>query len=419
MERQLLCRAMTGSTGTDRNLLSPQNLRDPYPLYKELRESDPVHFVEPMQSWFITRYDDVMAGYRDSRLSAARAQLFEYQLQGLDPSIAQEFMRTIRHQMFMKDGPEHVRLRRQTLTGFSNQKLDDMRSTVHRIMRELLDEVYPQGHMDLLKDIAFPMPALALAEMINVPLGDRARFRRWSEHMAAFSAPAVGSNPVELATHANQAMVEMKQMLLPVIEERRRSPGTDSLSLMLQAEAEGRMTPEELVANICLIMFAGHTTTTDQLCNGVYDLLTHPEQLQKLKADMGLMKSAVEEMLRYNTAVPAITRVAAEDFEWHGKQLRKGQLVFLVMASANRDPSAFPDPDRFDITRDSTKQKNVSFGFGAHHCMGAGLSRRELEIGVTMLLERLPGLRLDETRPLVPKCHSVTFRGFDSLPLRW
>jgi cytochrome P450 PksS len=131
------------------------------------------------------------------------------------------------------------------------------------------------------------------------------------------------------------------------------------------------------------------------------------------------MKSAVEEMLRYATAVPSITRVAAEDFEWHGKQIRKGQLIFLVMASANWDPSAFPEPDRFDITRDSTKQKHASFGFGAHHCMGAGLSRRELEIGITLLLERLPGLRLDETRPPKLKCHSLTFRGFDSLPLRW
>ncbi|OJT24472.1 hypothetical protein BO221_15080 [Archangium sp. Cb G35] len=409
---------MTGSV-SDRNLFSPDNLRNPYPLYKELREHDPVHFVEPMQSWFITRHDDVMEGFRDPRLSAARGQLFEYQLQGVDPDVAREFLGTIQHQMFMKDGPEHVRLRRQTLTGFSNQKLDDMRPTVHRIMRELLDAVIPQGHMDLLKDIAFPMPALALAEMINVPLADRARFKRWSEYLADFSAPAVGANPVELATNANQAMVEMKQMLLPVIEERRRNPGTDSLSLMLQAEAEGRMTPEELVANICLIMFAGHTTTTDQLCNGVHDLLTHPGELQKLRADMGLMKPAVEEMLRYNTAVPSITRVAAEDFEWHGKRIRKGQLIFLVMASANRDPSAFPDPDRFDITRDSTKQKHASFGFGAHHCMGAGLSRRELEIGITVLLERFPQLRLDETRPPKLKCHSLTFRGFDSLPLRW
>lgn len=410
---------MTGSPLTDRNLLSPQNLRNPFPLYKELREHDPVHWFEPRQSWFVTRYDDVVEGYRDPRLSASRAQLFEYQLKGLDPDIAREFLQNLQHQMFMKDGPDHLRLRRQTLTGFSNTRLDAMRPAIHRIMERLLDEVAPQGHMDLVKDIAFPMPALALAEMLDIPLEDRDRFRRWSEHRAAYSSPPVGSNPVELATNATRAIVEMKQFLLPIIEERRRNPGTDSISLMIQAEAEGHMTPEELIANVGLLMFAGHTTTTDQLCNGLHDLLTHPGELQKLKEDPGLMMPAVEEMLRYTPAVPAITRVAAEDFEWHGKSIRKGQLVFLVMASANRDPSAFPDPDRFDITRDSSRQKHVSFGFGAHHCMGAGLTRRELEIGLTMLLERLPGLRLDETRPPQLKCRSLGFRGFDSLPLRW
>ncbi|MGZ3459254.1 MAG: cytochrome P450, partial [Archangium sp.] len=213
--------------------------------------------------------------------------------------------------------------------------------------------------------------------------------------------------------------VEMTQYLLPIIEERRRAPGTDALSLMLQAQEQGRMTPEELVANIILILFAGHTTTTDQLSNGLYDLLTHPDQLQKLRKDPGLMTSAVEEMLRFTPAVPAISRVAAEDFQLRGKNIRKGDLVFLLMASANRDPSAFAEPDRFDITRDSSRQKHATFGFGAHHCMGAGLARRELEIGLSVLLERLPTLRLDEARPPQVKCHGIGFRGFDSLPLRW
>jgi cytochrome P450 len=413
---------MIGSDGTalaDRNLLSPQNLRNPFPLYKELREHDPVHWEDAVHAFFLTRYEDVVEAYRDPRLSAARAALFEYQLQGLNPDIAREFMQTIHHQMFMKDGPEHVRLRRQTLTGFSNQRLDELRPTLHRIMGELLEQVSPRGQMDLVKDIAFPMPALALAELLGIPPEIHDRFRAWSEHLAAFSAPRVGSNPVELATHANQTMVEMKQYLLPIIEQRRQNPGKDSLSLMLQAQDQGRMTPEELVANACLLLFAGHTTTTDQLCNGLHDLLTHPDQLKMLRKVPGLLKSAVEEMLRFTPAVPSISRVASEDITLHGKTIPKGSLVFLVMAAANRDPSVFPEPDRFDITRDSSRQKHVSFGFGAHHCMGAGLARRELEVGISLLLERLPGLRLDESRPPEVKCHSLSFRGFDSLPLRW
>lgn len=403
----------------DRSLLSPQNLRNPFPLYKELREHDPVHFEEAIHAFFLTRYEDVVEAYRDPRLSASRGLLFQHQLQGLSPDATRDFMQTVEHQMFMKDGPEHVRLRRQTLTGFSNQRIDEMRPILHRIMGELLDQARPRGAMDLLKDVAFPMPALALAELLGIPPEVHGRFRAWSEHLAAFSAPPLGSNPVELAKNANQTMVEMKQYLLPLIEQRRQNPGKDSLSLMLQAQDQGRMTPEELVANACLLLFAGHTTTTDQLCNGIYDLLTHPDQLQMLRKVPGLLKSAVEEMLRFTSAVPAISRVAADDITLHGKTIPKGSLVFLVMAAANRDPSVFPEPDRFDITRDSARQKHVAFGFGAHHCMGAGLARRELEVGISMLLERLPGLRLDESKPADLKWHSFGFRGFNSLPLRW
>ncbi|MGZ3461387.1 MAG: cytochrome P450, partial [Archangium sp.] len=178
----------------ERNLVTPQNLLNPFPLYKELREHDPVHWSEPIHAWFITRYDDVMEGYRDARLSADRAKLFEYQLQG-KTDIIREFLQSIRHQMFMLDGPEHVRLRRQTVSGFSNQKLDAMRPSVQRITQELLDLVYAQGQMELVKDLAFPMPALAIAELLGIPVEDRARFRRWSEHFAAYSSPPVGSNP--------------------------------------------------------------------------------------------------------------------------------------------------------------------------------------------------------------------------------
>ncbi|PTL80960.1 cytochrome P450 [Vitiosangium sp. GDMCC 1.1324] len=403
----------------DRNLVSPQNMLNPFPLYQYLRENEPVHWSDTVNAWFVTRYNDVVAAYRDPRLTANRAKLFEYQVQGLSPDVTREFMQTIRNQMFMLDGPEHVRLRRQTGMGFTPQKLDELRPTVHRLMRELLEQLSPRGEMDLVKDLSYPMPALAIADLLGIPAEDRERFRAWSDHLALFSSPPVGSDPLVLASNANKTMVEMKEYLLPIIEERRHHPGLDALSQMLMVQEQGKMTPEELVANAILILFAGHTTTTDQLSNGVYDLLTHPDQLQKLRDDMGLLRSAVEEMLRYTTSVPAITRVVASDFEWHGQKLRQGQLVFLVMAAANRDPSVFPDPERFDITRDSYHQKHLSFGFGAHHCMGAGLARRELEIGISMLLERLPGLRLDESRSPQVKCHGLSFRGFDSLPVRW
>jgi len=189
------------------------------------------------------------------------------------------------------------------------------------------------------------------------------------------------------------------------------------LSTMVHAQEEGRLDEGELIANAILILTAGHITTVDQLSNGVHALLTHPEQLRKLRENPSLMKSAVEEMLRFCPAVPFIHRIAAEDFELHGRKIQKGQLVFLGMAAANRDPAVFPEPERFDITRQNNK--HLSFAFGPHMCLGAPLARVELEIGLAALLERMPDLRLDEAQPPRIKCNSLVFRGFEALPVRW
>ena len=178
------------------------------------------------------------------------------------------------------------------------------------------------------------------------------------------------------------------------------------------------MSPEELSANTILVLTAGHLTTTDQLNNGVYNLLTHPEQIQKLQEDRTLLRSAVEEMIRYAPAVPFIFRVATTDFTLHGKNLRKGDVVFLGLGSAGRDGSVFPEPDHFDIARDNTKHKHLAFGFGTHHCLGAGLARRELEIATEMMLDRLPGMHLDPAQPPQHKFGLVS-RGFNSLSVKW
>jgi cytochrome P450 PksS len=210
----------------------------------------------------------------------------------------------------------------------------------------------------------------------------------------------------------------MNAYLSDIIEERRHHPGHDMLSLMIQAQELGRMTQEDLVANALVILTAGHLTTTDQISNGIYDLLSHPEQRQKLQRDRTLLRTAVEEMMRFSPAVPFAFRVAASDFTLRGKTILKGSTVFLGLASANRDPSVFTNPDEFDINRDNVHQKHISFGFGAHHCLGAGLARREMEIATEMLLDRLPNVRLDETKPPQHK-HGLVFRSFNTLPLVW
>jgi cytochrome P450 PksS len=407
----------------DLNPVSPTNLLAPLPLYKELRENQPVYWSKEMNAWFVTRYDDVLNCFRDPRLSANRMAFYEAQLGPLGqlgPGLIDNLMWSLSHQMSMRDGAEHVRMRRpMSAEGFSPQVLDAWRPAIRQTAEQLVERVQQQGRMDVVKAVSRQLPPIVIAEFLGIPREDRDAFLEWSEPIADFNAPAAGTDVVALARTANTAIGKLLDYLRKLIEERRRNPGQDALSRMVQAQEAGRMTLDELVSNTSLILFAGHTTTTDQISNGLYALLTHPEELQKLQSDLGLVKSSVEEMLRFSPAVPFMHRIAAETFELRGKTIKKGDVVFMGLAAANRDPQAFPDPDRFDISRDNLHTKHMAFTFGPHHCIGAGLARRELEITFEVLLTRLPDLRLDEEQKPQLKCHSLMFRGFESLPVRW
>ncbi|AKJ02536.1 cytochrome P450 PksS [Archangium gephyra] len=398
------------------NPLSPENLLNPVPFYKELRETSPVHWSEELQSWLITRYDDVTNGFRDPRLSSDRGALFEYQMKALGAKSPEAFVQRNRLMMINRDGVSHLNQRRQTSPGFSPQSLDVYLPAIRRIMRSLVEQVQDRGEMDLVQEVSYQMPLLVLVEFLGLPTEDRQKFKDWSKPLADFVNPMPGTDPVAAANAAITASGELSNYLDRLINERRQEPGTDMISRMIQG---GKMSQEELVANTHVMITAGHTTTTDQLGNGLHDLLSHPDQLQLLRENPSLVKSAVEEMLRFNPASPFFTRIAAEDFQLHGQDIKKGQLVFLGMAAANRDPKYFPDADRFDITRDNLMHKPMTFGFGPHHCLGAGLARRQLEVAIETLLERFPRLRLDESRKANPRAEGLVFRGFHSLPVRW
>jgi len=403
------------------NLVSPENLLDPVELYKELREHDPVHWSEPVQSWVLTRHDDVVNGFRHPRLSADRSQFLEHQIRllGLTPDVIQNIIDSLRLQMVNADGAPHLRLRRLAGPGFTPQLLDTLRPAIRSTMNMLVERVQPLGRMELVKDLSYQLPPLIICELLGVPAEDRERFQEWGRTIVQFASPTVGVDLVDLASRANKAMGDLSEYLAGVIENRRDTQGRDALSLMIQSQEGGGLSKAEVLANAVLLLSAGHLTTTDQLSNAVHELLSHPEQFQKLREDPSLIKSAVEEVVRFRPAVPFIHRVAAETFELRGQTIQKGSIVFLGMAAANRDPAVFPDPDTFDITRDHFHQKHIGFGFGPHHCLGAGLARRELEIALEVLIERLPNLRLDEAQEPQVKCGSLLFRGFDSLHVRW
>lgn len=404
------------------NPVDPENLLEPVPFYKELRENEPVHWSDAVHAWLLTRHDDVMNGLRDPRLSADRVQVMEHQFRfmGLSAESVGELLETIKREMAVKDGGAHLRLRRQVSPGFTPQVMDTWRPAIRRILGSLLNEVQARGSADLATGAFYLLPPLVIAEILGIPTADRERFMTWAEPVAQLTSPGPGMNLLDVARRANEGQREVTRYLTAIVEERRREPGQDVISLMLHVPPEkGGMTTEEVVANTSLILTAGYLTTTDQLGNGLYELLTHRDQLELLRREPGLLPSAVEEMIRFAPAVPFTHRIATETFELRGRTIRKGDVVFLGLAAANHDPAAYPDPDRFDITRDHHQQKHMSFGFGPHHCLGAGLARRELEIAFEELLQRMPELRLDEARMPRIKCNGLLFRGFESLPVRW
>ncbi|QRN92934.1 cytochrome P450 [Archangium violaceum] len=410
---------MSNAARPQLNPVSPENLTNPVPLYHELRTHEPVYWSDAVHAWFVSRYDDVLACLRDPHLSANRLKLFENQMSALGTDVIRDYMAVSSRQMQMRDGVDHLRLRRQASPGFSPQALDAWRPTIRRTMEMLVDRVLPLRRMNLVKELSYQLPPLVIAELLGIPAQDRGRFQQWAWPMAAFSQPTPGADILTLARQANEATIEMSRYLVGTIEERRHSPGHDVLSRMVQAQQDGQMTLDELVANAIVILSAGHLTTTDQFSNAIHDLLAHPDQFQKLKDDPSLLRSAVEEIIRFNPAVPFTFRIATRDIQLRGRNIRPGDIVFLGLAAANRDPAVFPDPDRFDITRDSVHQKHMSFGFGSHHCLGAGLARRELEIAIEVLLHRIPGLQRDESEVPRLKCHSLLFRGLEALHVKW
>lgn len=408
---------MTPKSQAELNVVSPESLLNPYPLYQRLRETDPVHWSEQVQAWFITRHEDVTAVFRDPRVTANRTQLFMEQLRHVGLELIKDQLEMSALQMLHSDGAVHARRRRNANPGFTTQAMDHWRPTIRRAVESLLDKVQHQARMDLNSDLAAPFPLRVIMELFDLPEEVREDFVRWSFDIVGLFGAPVGADVKALAIKANTATKEFAEYMSGLVEVRRARPGRDLLSIMIHAEEEGQLDKPELIANLNVISIAGHITTADQLSNGVYALLTHPEQLQLLKENPSLMKSAVEEMLRYSPAVPFMHRVAIEDIELHGRTIKRGQIVFLGMAAANRDPAVFPEPDRFDITRQNNR--HVSFAFGPHSCLGATLARYELEIGLSTLFERMPGLRLDEEQQPRLKFHSLVFRGFDSLPVRW
>lgn len=397
-------------------LLDPAALLDPHPTLHRMRAEDPVHWSDQLHAWVLTRYDDVAAALNDPRLSSKQLDvMLQYQLGGRDPAIVADYRRLVGGMMLLKDGDDHHRLRVLGNRGFTPSLLENFRPVIQWVVDRLLDKAAAGGRMDIVRDLAQPFPAAIIAELFNIPDDDQPRFQAWADDVVKYFGGSLG-DPDADARAANAGAIELERYFLAMHAKRGGKPGIDLMGLFIAGQQEGKLTAAEVCCQCVLLLNAGHVTTIDQLSNAVYDLLTHPDQLTRLRAEPTLIRTAVEELIRFNPAVCYTRRTAVEDVPLRGKTIRTGDLVYLGLAAANRDPAVFPDADRLDLGR--KENKHLSFGGGPHVCLGAGLARRELEIGLTTLLRRFPALALDPAAAPVRRCESLVFRGFGTLPVR-
>jgi cytochrome P450 len=396
------------------NPLSPEFIRDPYPHYERMRTTDPVHLT-PLGMYVASRHAEVSLVMRDKRFGK---DYVERTIRRYGPKIMDEpVFRSMSHWMLQQDPPDHTRLRGLVVKAFTARRVEDMRPRIQQIVDETLDRIIPQGRMDLIEDFAFRLPVTIICDMLGIPEEHRETFYASSRDGGRLLDP-VPLTPEEIKQgNAGNAMAAMYFQQL--FELRRRQPGDDLITQLVQAEEDGsKLSNEELTANIILLFGAGHETTVNLIGNGLLALHRNPDQLALLKARPELITNAIEEFLRYDSSVQMTGRVALEDIDdLGGRRIPKGESVLCLLGSANHDPAVYPErPDRLDITRQNVKP--LSFGGGIHFCLGAQLARIEAEIAISTLLRRLPDLRLDdavnaEWRP------TFVLRGLKRLPASW
>ena len=374
------------------NPLLPEFHADPYPFYRQLREQDPVH-QSPLGFWVLTRYDDCVMALRDPRFGReAFAQLLSA-VYG-DGSETGSLPRS----MLFRDPPDHTRLRALVSKAFTPRVIDQMREHIQEIVDRLLDRVQASGEMDVIGDLAYPLPVTVICEMLGVPLGDHQSIRGWSADIAR-SLDAIGlPSDVEIVERGRVARRAIGDYFRALVPRRRGHPQNDLLTGLIAAEEQGDKLSEGEVIAMCVLLFiAGHETTVNLIGNGLFALLQHPDQLARLQHDPALVPGAVEELLRYDSPVQRTARMTTEEVEVGGRPIAKGAMVVTAIGAANRDPAQFADPDRLDVTRKDVR--HISFGYGIHFCLGAPLARVEGQIALGTLLRRAPRLALAETEP--------------------
>ncbi len=362
-------------SGVAYDLLSPRLRQDPYPIYQEMRSKDPVHRMRLVKAWALTRYEDVETVLRDDKRFCSGDRVL---------------VKTIPLSLLDMDPPEHTRVRALVSKAFTPKAVRQLRGRVQEITDRLLDEVAGQRRFDVVGSLGYPLPITVIAEMLGVRSEDMGAFETWSNTLALAVDPILGGKQVQAI---RQAAEQVSAYFEEIISERRSEPRDDLVTALMMAEEAGdRLTHEEMLSVMRLILVAGNETTRNLIGNAVLALLRNPEQLQRLREDRGLLDSAVDELLRYDSPVQLDGRAAREDVEVGGKQIRAGDVVISVLGAANRDPEAFDDPESLDVGRRGNS--HLSFGRGVHYCLGGPLAVMEARTALASLLDRYSSMRL-------------------------
>ncbi|NKB69215.1 MAG: cytochrome P450 [Candidatus Latescibacteria bacterium] len=381
---------------------------DPCTFLRPYREQDPVHWSDVYDKWVLTRYDDVELMLKDKRFGRG-AEFHRIATESGQPLMPAEKMR--RNWFIFRDPPDHTRLRALLNRAFTPRLVKNLGATTQKITDDLLDRVQQDGQMELMADLAYPLPVTVIAIMLGVPLADRDLFWQYASDLA--SVVELKRSEEDIA-RANTFALEMTDYFRDLIAAKRQDPQNDLISQLIALEAEGdHLSEDELLGTCSMLLFAGHETTANLIGNGLLDLLLNPDQLGLLKARPELMPSAVTELLRYSISVAAVSRVALEDVQIDDVTIRAGQNVMGGLVSANRDPAHFRDPDKLDITRQPNRP--LSFGHGIHYCLGAPLAQLETQIAIETILKRMPDLKLKSNQPEWRP--SLAIRGLKTLPL--
>jgi cytochrome P450 len=394
-------------------IFSPQTRANPYPIYHQMRRESPLYYDETLDLYFLTRFEDVSAALKDSRLSADRIPNMLERFSEAERTELKSLKQYMMLQFLFQDPPRHTRLRGLVAKAFTPRLIEGMRARIERNALDLINGFRSKGKVDLNHEFAYPLPLFVIGDMLGVPRGDWDTLKDWSTGIAGFLNTRA---TIEDARRSQACALAMQTYFTDLIEVRKRAPEEDLISHLVRVEEDGdKLSHDEMLSTLMLLLIAGHETTSNLIGNGIYTLLKNPEQLRYLRNNLHLTSSAVEEILRYESPVHYTGRLATQEgIHYSGQAIPKGKRVILLNSAANRDPEVFADPDKFDIRRES--KRHIAFGLGIHFCPGAPLARLEGEIALRALLENFPTLKLSE---FAADWAPGALRGMKTLPVEW